>query len=149
LFVSYCVGLMNSLLFAGFPVRGAISVGPYSVHKEDKYLAFVGKSIVEAHELSAAIQLAGCVISPMAEPYFKNEAFLNEAFLYDVPLKGSSQKMLILNNYIPEWRNRNWSRAAIAAKFSAHNKPLDLEVMPKFNNTIAFLERCKSVGIRL
>jgi hypothetical protein len=142
LFTSFCTSLVNGLFRAGYPVRGALASGEFYVEVEQASICLAGAPIVEAYELTDCLDIAGCVVAPSAErllnlkwPYFQ----------YEVPLnKGrGKQRMFVLNAIADEEECVGISRQVVFDRFGAHNKRIGVDVLPKINNTIAFLEACK------
>jgi hypothetical protein len=81
----------------------------------------------------------GCVVAPSAEPFLKQKCFP-----YDVPIKGfQKQRLFALNALSYSDDSREISRQVVLDQFGAHNKRIGVEVLPKINNTIIFLEACK------
>ena len=141
MFSSFCAGLITELFWAGLPIRGALAAGDYYVENHVGSVCLAGKPIVEAYEISELLDFAGCVVAPSAEKLFRRAL---EFFEYSVPLKGcQKQKMLVLNNYVTHWHERELSRPIIMENFGAFNKRVGIEVLPKINNTLNFLEECK------
>jgi hypothetical protein len=56
--------------------------------------------------------------------------------------------MFILNAISDEEESRGISRQIVLDMFGAHNKRIGVDVLPKINNTIAFLEACKREACR-
>jgi hypothetical protein len=139
LFTSFCAILVNGLFWEGFPVRGALAAGEFFVESKQGSISLAGAPIVEAHEVEECLDFAGCVVAPSAEPFLKQKCFP-----YDVPIKGfQKQRLFALNALSYSDDDREISRQIVLDKFGAHNKRIGVEVLPKINNTIIFLEACK------
>jgi hypothetical protein len=141
MFTSYCANLVTELLVQGFPVRGALALGDYYVENHIGSICLAGKPIAEAHELSECLDLAGCVVAPSAETFFSDTHYF---FAHPVPLKNRpAQKMMMLNQCADSSGGPELSRQFIMGRFGDHNKHIGIDVLPKINNTLEFLEACK------
>jgi hypothetical protein len=146
LFTSFCTSLVNGLFRAGYPVRGALASGEFYVEVKQASICLAGAPIVEAYELADCLDFAGCVVAPSAERFL---ALKSLYFQYEVPIKGcGKQRMFILNAISDEEESRGISRQIVLDMFGAHNKRIGVDVLPKINNTIAFLEACKREACR-
>ena len=149
-FIRSCCVLTADLLSAGLPARGAISKGEFSIipSVDGKYgHSFTGKCIVEAYELSEKLQLAACAVAPAAELAFLagdkvKKSFHKELFHWPTSVKGSPPKQkLMLLNYADFFRQKKQiSRATLIECFGMHKKDVNLEVLPKIENTFDFLK---------
>jgi hypothetical protein len=141
LFTTYCISLVNGLFRAGYPARGALASGEFYVEVKQASICLAGAPIVEAYELAECLDFAGCVVAPSAERFFDLKSLY---FQYEVPIKGrGKQRMFVLNAIVDEEERRGISRQVVLEKFVAHNKRIGVDVLPKLNNTIDFLEACK------
>ena len=147
LFTLFCKSLVNGLFGAGYPVRGALASGEFYVEIEPASICLAGAPIVEAYELTNCLDFAGCVVAPSAERFLNVKSCY---FQYEVPLnKGhGKQKMFVLNPIADEEESQGISRQLVLDRFGSHNKRISVDVLPKFNNTIAFLEECKREACR-
>jgi hypothetical protein len=137
-FLSYCRQVVGRLFLRGLPLRGAIAVGEYYVEGA----SFAGKPIVEAFELSNALQLAGCAITPSGEKeILASQAAAKMLVQHPVPLKSLGKQNLFMLDYLPAIKNP-LSRQWVIERFEAHNKRVSLEVIDKVNHTIELLEKC-------
>jgi hypothetical protein len=144
LFTIFCASLVNALFWEGFPVRGALAAGEFYVDPKLGSISLAGAPIVEAHELEECLDFAGCVVAPSAEPFLSQKCFP-----YDVPIKGfQKQRLFALNALSYSDDGREISRQVVLDKFGAHNKRVGVDVLPKINNTITFLEACKREACR-
>ena len=143
LFTSFCASLVNGLFWAGFPVRGALAAGEFFVESKQGSISLAGAPIVEAHEIEECLDFAGCVVAPSAEPFLNQKCFPYDAPI-NVPNKGfQKQRLFALNALSYSDDGREISRQIVIDKFGAHNKRIGVEVLPKINNTIIFVEACK------
>jgi hypothetical protein len=156
-FNEFCSSLMSRLFWAGLPVRGAWAFGDYFVENEKAthgiYLA--GAPIIEAYELSNCVDMSACVIAPSAEKVLAEMLILASPSelpigytRHRVPLKGGQkQEMFLLDHYRADLHyhpNHNITRQILMEKFGDHKKRITIEVLPKINNTLEFLEPSKS-----
>ena len=147
-FISSCSVLSADLLSAGLPVRGAISKGKFSIIKNASGISFTGKCFVEAYELAEKLQLAACAIAPAVELDFLaggnkvKKTFKKELFHWPTSVKGSpSKQKLMFLNYSHIFREKKQiSRATLIECFRDHKKDINLEVLPKIENTLDFLK---------
>jgi hypothetical protein len=155
-FFRVCNGLMKLTFDYGFPLRGAISTGTFYIEKH----SFVGKPIIDCHELSSCTQWAGCVVAPAAQEklqqiYQKKKTMEQVCVRYDVPMHGKERierADYTKSLFTLKWFHDDLWRApadialripnVVWEKFKAHKKeiPHSSDVMLKVGNTIKFLE---------
>ena len=137
-FIRFCSQLTGKFLEGGLPVRGAIAKGKFSVVERK---TFAGKPIIEAMELAENLELAGCAIVPAYESeILADKDNRKEVFLWQTPLKSSTQEILMLD-YSPFFkRKKSGLRAALIECFGKFKKGISPDVYPKFNNTLGFLK---------
>ncbi len=149
-----CAALMNRCFSAGFPLRGAISVGEFFI--EDR--CFAGRPIINAYYATQRLEFAGCVLDEAANDLVSewrkhlvmvNEQSLREkldqtTILYLVPLKEHTDE---------RYRTINWVaqdspafapiagdiREVTTRAFLMHNKIAVPSVQGKINNTEMFI----------
>ncbi len=132
---------MTELFWEGLPVRGALASGEYFVQSRPGSVCFAGKPIVEAYELSSALGLAACAVGSSAQHLFSTDLGFLE---YSVPMKGQSKRnTVLLNHYAMAWGERELSRSVVVDRFSAYKKLIGVDVVPKIDETLKFLEACK------
>ena len=148
-FLQACQQVVGRLFLEGLPLRGAIAIGEYCVQGVSSVegSCFAGKPIVEARELSDALQLAGCAITPPAEEeLLANQEARNMLIQHLVPLKPQGKQNLFMLDYSQDVKDRccrdRCCRQWVIEQFEAHNKRVGAEVIEKVNNTIEFLEEC-------
>jgi len=145
---------MNRCFSAGFPLRGAISVGEFFI--EDR--CFAGRPIINAYYATQRLEFAGCVLDEAANDLVSewrrhlvmvNEQSLREkldqtTILYLVPLKEHTDE---------RYRTINWVaqdspafapiagdiREVTTRAFLMHNKIAVPSVQGKINNTEMFI----------
>jgi hypothetical protein len=160
-FIEFSIDLLNRLLSAGLPVRGALAYGDTYVDTQTpEKIALAGKPIVEAYEWANCLELSGCVLAPSAEAYLIAERVLDISsdhhlgFInYAVPMKPNCDRkkkfMLDQGSVYRHYREgNNWpdiSRQMIYERFAAHNKPIDVKAQSIIDNTLEFLEVCSTV----
>lgn len=160
IFQEFCADVVSELFWAGLPVRGAWAFGLYYVEKTENGIYIAGSPIVEAYEFSNCVDMSGCVIAPSAEKILAELQILKgspdelRGFIqYFVPCKGNrNQKMFLLNHYRIDLHyhpDRIISRKNVMEQFASHNKSIGVEVLPKANNTLEFLEACKPDACQL
>jgi hypothetical protein len=157
-FIEFSVGLVNRLLMAGLPVRGALAYGDIYVDTQtpDK-IVLAGKPIAEAHEWANRLELSACILAPSAEGYLAAQRALDTSldrqrgFLkYCVPMKPNCDRqkkfMLDQGSFYDHYRaSRGWpelSRQILGEKFAAHKKHNGEGVTVKLENTWEFLQAC-------
>src|SRR5713101_1172379 len=150
-FNEFCSDLVSGLFWAGLPVRGALAFGDYFVERTEMGIFLAGAPIVEAHELSNCFDMSACVIAPSAEGVLAKMQILASSSEVQagythqrVPLKGNQrQEMCLLDRYSRDLSyhpDRTISRQIVMQKFADHKKRITVEVLPKVNNTLGFLE---------
>src|SRR5665213_75574 len=90
-FFHVCTGLMKFSFNKGFPLRGAISEGKFYVEER----SFLGKPIIDCHELSSRTLWAGCVLVPAAQKKLE-KIWINTmeqvcVKKYDVPVRNKKK----------------------------------------------------------
>jgi hypothetical protein len=153
-FSTMCASLMNRCFTAGFPLRGAISVGEFFI--EDR--CFAGRPIINAYYTMQRLEFAGCVLDEAANSLIsevrkdlvkKGERNLlykldQTTILYMVPFK---------ENLDERHRTINWVvldtpgfspitgdiREVTTRAFLMHNKIAVPSVQGKINNTEMFI----------
>ncbi len=153
-FSTVCASLMNRSFTAGFPLRGAISVGEFFI--EDR--CFAGRPIINAYYAMQRLEFAGCVLDEAANSLIsearkdlvkKGERNLltkldQTTILYMVPLKENADE---------RHRTINWVvldtpgfspivgeiREVTTRAFLMHNKIAVPSVQGKINNTEMFI----------
>jgi hypothetical protein len=142
-FVQFCSQLTGELLASGLPVRGAITKGKFSIIAGK---SFTGKCIVEAHELAQRIEMAACAIAPELETEVLEATSQQQDVCYwPTPVKNApAQKLLLVDHALHFEKIRAVSRAELISCFGAFKKDIGLDVLPKINNTIHFMESCKT-----
>jgi hypothetical protein len=154
LFNEFCSDVVSGLFWAGLPVRGAWAFGEYFVERTEHGIYLAGAPIVEAYELSNCIDMSACVIAPTAERVLaKMQILASSSELpvgfthYRVPLKGNQkQEMFLLDYYARDLHyhpGRRISRQIVMQKFGDYRKHITVDVFPKINNTLEFLEAFK------
>jgi len=149
-----CASLMNRCFSAGFPLRGAISVGEFFI--EDR--CFAGRPIINAYYATQQLEFAGCVLDESANSLIsewrkhlvkKSERNLLDkldqtTILYLVPMKENTDE---------RHRTINWVtldtpgfspiagdiRDVTTRAFLMHNKIAVPSVQGKINNTEMFI----------
>ena len=153
-FSTVCASLMNRCFTAGFPLRGAISVGEFFI--EDRCVA--GRPIINAYYATQQLEFAGCVLDEAANNLIsesrkhlvkKGERSLLDkldqtTILYMVPLKENLDERLRTINWVlldtPGFSSIAGDiREVTTRAFLMHNKIAVPSVQGKINNTEMFI----------
>lgn len=153
-FSTVCASLMNRCFLAGFPLRGAVSVGEFFV--EDR--CFAGRPIINAYYATQQLEFAGCVLDEEANNFISDvrkdlvrngdHAFLNRldqtTILYLVPAKENSEVRHRTINWVsldtPGFTAIDGDvRDLTTRAFLMHNKIGVPSVQGKINNTEMFI----------
>lgn len=153
-FSTVCASLMNRCFTAGFPLRGAISVGEFFI--EDR--CFAGRPIINAYYATQQLEFAGCVLDEAANNLIsesrkhlvkKGERSLLDkldqtTILYMVPLKEDLDERLRTINWVvldtPGFSSISGDiREVTTRAFLMHNKIAVPAVQGKINNTEMFI----------
>jgi hypothetical protein len=153
-FSTVCASLMNRCFMAGFPLRGAISVGEFFI--EDR--CFAGRPIINAYYATQQLEFAGCVLDEAANSLIsewrkhlvkKGERILLDkldqtTILYMVPLKENLDERLRTINWVlldtPGFSPIAGDiREVTTRSFLMHNKIAVPAVQGKINNTEMFI----------
>ena len=153
-FSTVCASLMNRCFTAGFPLRGAISVGEFFI--EDR--CFAGRPIINAYYATQQLEFAGCVLDEAANSLIsewrkhlvkKGERNLLDkldqtTILYMVPLKENLDERLRTINWVlldtPGFSPIAGDiREVTTRSFLMHNKIAVPAVQGKINNTEMFI----------
>ena len=153
-FSTVCASLMNRCFTAGFPLRGAISVGEFFI--EDR--CFAGRPIINAYYATQQLEFAGCVLDEEANSLIsewrkhlvkKGERILLDkldqtTILYMVPLKENLDERLRTINWVmldtPGFSPIAGDiREVTTRSFLMHNKIAVPAVQGKINNTEMFI----------
>ncbi len=154
--------LLSNAVFTGFPLRGAISMGPISVYRNDLSSAMdnsqqtiIGRGIVNAYKLEMTQNWLGCVVDESCIATYRGyydkylnqnsdlasiEYLIQQGLLakYKTPYKTGKVK----SDFVINWVSGNEeppSEDLIRSCFSAHNKTADnWSVESKILNTIQF-----------
>ena len=149
-----CASLMNRCFSAGFPLRGAISVGEFFI--EDR--CFAGKPIINAFYAMQQLEFAGCVLDEAANnlisDWRKHLVKTGERVMLDkLDQTTIIYLMLLKENSDERHRTINWVepetpgispisgdiRDATTRAFLMHNKIAVPSVQGKINNTEMFI----------
>ena len=149
-----CASLMSRCFSAGFPLRGAISVGEFFI--EDR--CFAGRPIINAYYATQRLEFAGCVLDDAANGLIsewrkhlvkKSEHNLLDkldqtTILYMVPLKENLDERLRTINWVvldtPGFSPIAGDiRDVTTRAFLMHNKIAIPAVQGKINNTEMFI----------
>lgn len=152
-FLMQCCSLWRSMFEFGLPLRGAITKGPYLVHKT----CFAGKPIVEAHELANDINCAGVVIAASAIEWCKAEtpkhpgipSILHYDYSFPSKAKGFVENTALNVMFAPEANQEKWAgdiRQLVHESFWAHGKSVGSGVPEKIENTERLLRFLKMRG---
>jgi len=153
-FSTVCASLMNRCFVAGFPLRGAISVGEFFI--EDR--CFAGRPIINAYYATQQLEFAGCVLDEAANNLIsevrkdlvkQGERNLlvkldQTTILYMVPLKENLDERLRTINWVvldtPGFSPIAGDiREVTTRAFLMHNKIAVPAVQGKINNTEMFI----------
>ena len=153
-FSTVCASLMNRCFTAGFPLRGAISVGEFFI--EDR--CFAGRPIINAYYATQQLEFAGCVLDEAANSLIsewrkhlvkKGERNLLDkldqtTILYMVPMKENLDERLRTINWVmldtPGFSQIAGDiREVTTRAFLMHNKIAVPAVQGKINNTEMFI----------
>ena len=153
-FSTVCASLMNRCFSAGFPLRGAISVGEFFI--EDR--CFAGRPIINAYYAMQRLEFAGCVLDEAANSLIsesrkhlvkKGERNLLDkldqtTILYMVPLKENTDERHRTINWVvldtPGFSALSGDiREVTTRAFLMHNKIAVPAVQGKINNTEMFI----------
>jgi len=153
-FSTVCASLMNRCFTAGFPLRGAISVGEFFI--EDR--CFAGRPIINAYYATQQLEFAGCVLDEAANNLIsevrkdlvkQGERNLlvkldQTTILYMVPLKENLDERLRTINWVvldtPGFLPIAGDiREVTTRAFLMHNKIAVPAVQGKINNTEMFI----------
>lgn len=158
-FATVCASLLNRSFTAGFPLRGAISVGEFFI--EDR--CFAGRPIISAYALAQELELSGCVLDDEASALISNirreivrsgdenlRTILDQTtILYLVPMKNKSD----LRHRMINWVNLDVpgftplsgeTRDLVTRSFLMHNKIALPAVQGKINNTEMFIRHVQT-----
>ena len=149
-----CASLMNRCFSAGFPLRGAISVGEFFI--EDR--CFAGKPIINAFYAMQQLEFAGCVLDEAANNLISDwrkhlvktgervmlDKLDQTTIIYLTPLKENSDERHRTINWVePETSGispiSGDIRDATTRAFLMHNKIAVPSVQGKINNTEMFI----------
>ena len=149
-----CASLMNRCFSAGFPLRGAISVGEFFI--EDR--CFAGKPIINAFYAMQQLEFAGCVLDEAANNLISDwrkhlvktgervmlDKLDQTTIIYLTPLKETSDERHRTINWVePETPGispiSGDIRDATTRAFLMHNKIAVPSVQGKINNTEMFI----------
>jgi hypothetical protein len=158
-FATVCASLLNRTFRAGFPIRGAISVGEFFI--EDR--CFAGRPIISAYALAQALELSGCVLDEEANALVSSlrreivrggeeslRTILDQTtILYLMPMK---------NDIDQRHRSINWvyldvpgfeplhgeAREMVTRSFLMHNKIAVPAVQGKITNTEMFIRHVQT-----
>ena len=149
-----CASLMNRCFSAGFPLRGAISVGEFFI--EDR--CFAGKPIINAFYAMQQLEFAGCVLDEAANNLISDwrkhlvktgervmlDKLDQTTIIYLTPLKENSDERHRTINWVePETPGispiSGDIRDATTRAFLMHNKIAVPSVQGKINNTEMFI----------
>ncbi len=153
-FVTVCATLLNKSFAAGFPLRGAISLGEFFIEER----CFAGKPIINAYHAAQELEFSGCILDEEANSFVSQArrdlvkqgvnsllTMLDQTtILYIVPMKSDSP---------PRSRTINWVslgmqgfpqiegnvRDYVTSAFLRHNKIAMPGVQPKIDNTEMFV----------
>lgn len=134
--VSY---LLRHSFDAGFPLRGAIDYGDFYI--ED--YTFAGIPFVKSFSLMNRLGLSGCVLTKDLEGQIGVHAselpYSDLLFPYIVPFNDGEETQHLLVDWLspfPQWGEvPSDIRQYIVTKFSALNKKVRRNVLPKIDNT--------------
>ncbi|MEA4930204.1 MAG: hypothetical protein VB026_01355 [Anaerolineaceae bacterium] len=149
-----CASLMNRCFSAGFPLRGAISVGEFFI--EDR--CFAGKPIINAFYAMQQLEFAGCVLDEAANNLISDwrkhlvktgervmlDKLDQTTIIYLTPLtENSDERHRTINWVEPETPGispiSGDIRDATTRAFLMHNKIAVPSVQGKINNTEMFI----------
>jgi len=153
-FVTVCATLMSRTFKAGFPLRGAISVGEFFI--QDR--TFAGKPIINAYRTAQDLEFSGCILDEDANNFISylrkevikqgNENLLTmldqTTILYIVPKKNDSSERHRAINWVslalPGFPQVEGNvRDYVYNAFLMHNKIAVPQVQAKINNTEMFV----------
>jgi hypothetical protein len=147
-FALFHSAVLQKLTFAfGIPVRGAIACGDYFVVDN----SFAGRPMIDAYDLSSAIQLSACVLTDTARLEIEQlgnvggirrllDPFL---FSYETPLRGGTSATMMHVDWFGPFRDHPEDPAELDAAtrkaFEAHGKEVTPSVEPKVQNTVSLM----------
>ncbi|MFZ3069699.1 MAG: hypothetical protein WA110_01055 [Anaerolineaceae bacterium] len=153
-FATVCATLLNRTFLAGFPIRGAISVGEFFIEER----CFAGRPIINAYHLAQELEFSGCVLDDEANSLISNIRkdvirsgninLLNmldqTTILYLVPMKNHGDERHRSINWVsleaPGLTPLDGSiRDVVTRAFLMHNKIALPSVQSKINNTEMFV----------
>jgi len=153
-FSTVCASLMNRCFSAGFPLRGAISVGEFFV--EDR--CFAGRPIINAYYVTQQLEFSGCVLDEEANSFISEvrkhlvksgehrilEKLDQTTILYLVPEKENTDERHRAINWValdtPGFTPIAGDvRELTTRAFLMHNKIAVPAVQGKINNTEMFI----------
>jgi hypothetical protein len=140
---------MRKMFDAGFPLRGAITLGHY--FSEERWL--VGKPLVKAYRETMRQEWSGCILSTDAaigfeeicDSYGKGRRTLGSFVLkYDVPFKDSVKEERYVCNWAAEKSKEVFlpiehPREYVLKSFVQHKKALSDKEKAKVDNTESFI----------
>lgn len=153
-FVTVCSTLMNKTFSAGFPLRGAISVGEFFIEER----CFAGKPIINAYRAAQELELSGCILDDDANSFISQlrkevvqQGLSNRlrmldqtTILYFAPKKDDPTERHRMINWValalPGFPNVDGNiRDYVTSSFLRHNKIALPSVQDKINNTEMFV----------
>ena len=153
-FVTICAFLMSRTFAAGFPLRGAISVGEFFI--EDR--CFAGKPIISAYHAAQGLEFSGCILDEDANSFISQLrkevvhegmseylAMLDQTtILYIIPKKDESSERHRTINWVslalPGFLTIQGNiRDYVTGSFLRHNKIALPQVQSKIDNTEMFI----------
>jgi hypothetical protein len=153
-FVTVCATLMNKTYDAGFPLRGAISVGEFFIEER----TFAGKPIINAYRTAQELEFSGCILDEDANNFISqlrkevvHKGLSNlltmldqTTILYMVPQKDDTSDRRRTINWVslalPGFSKVEGNvRDYVTTSFLKHNKIAVPQVQGKINNTEMFV----------
>ncbi len=149
LFLTQCSSLWKSMFQFGLPLRGAITKGPYLIHKT----CFAGRPIVEAYKLASDLNCAGVVIAATVTEFLRTQAPLMpqlDDLYYDYSFpsktKGFVEHSVLNVAILRHGYEEKWAgdiRQLVHESFWAHNKSVGAGVPELIENTERLLRFLK------
>jgi len=153
-FSTVCASLLNQTFFAGFPLRGGVSIGEFFI--EDR--CFAGRPIINAYRVAQDLEMSGCVLDESVDAFVSelrrnlvqnqdNDALSRldqTTILYIAPTKLGEDERYRAINWVtldsPGFHAfRDDVRDATLKAFLMHNKIAVPSVQGKITNTEMFI----------
>ncbi len=153
-FVTICAFLMSRTFAAGFPLRGAISVGEFFIEER----CFAGKPIISAYHAAQELEFSGCILDEDANSFISQlrKEVVHEGMTDHLTMLDQTTILYIIpkkDDTTDRHRTVNWValelpgflkiegniRDYVTGAFLRHNKIALPRVQSKIDNTEMFV----------